>query len=52
MIGNAVPVNLGSFVAKAIKEYCKTGATKDSAFEIISPFILNTRPLNRIGKEV
>ena len=40
MIGNAVPVNLGTFIANAIKEYCKNGAIKTSLFEEALPFEL------------
>jgi len=29
MIGNAVPVNLAEFVAKAILDFCKNGEIKD-----------------------
>ena len=46
MIGNAVPVNLGTFIANAIKEYCKNGAIKTSLFEESLPFELPNKALN------
>lgn len=49
MIGNAVPVNLGTFIAKAIKEYRKSGAIKTSLFEESLPFELPNKALNRTG---
>ena len=49
MIGNAVPVNLGTFIAKAIKEYCKNGAIKTSLFDESLPFELPNKALNRTG---
>lgn len=49
MIGNAVPVNLGTFIANAIKEYCKNGAIKTSLFEESLPFELPNKALNRTG---
>lgn len=49
MIGNAVPVNLGTFIAKAIKEYCKSGAIKTSLFDESLPFELPNKALNRTG---
>ena len=47
MIGNAVPVNLGTFIANAIKEYCKNGPIKTSLFDEALPFELPNRALNR-----
>ncbi len=51
MIGNAVPVNLGTFIANAIKEYCESGAVKTSLFDELQslPFELPNKTLNRIG---
>ena len=49
MIGNAVPVNLGTFIAKAIKEYCNNGAIKTSLFDESLPFELPNKALNRTG---
>jgi DNA (cytosine-5)-methyltransferase 1 len=49
MIGNAVPVNLGTFIANAINEYCKNGRIKTSLFEESLPFELPSRVLNRTG---
>jgi len=49
MIGNAVPVNLGTFIAKAIKEYCTSGPIKTSLFEESLPFELPEKVLNRTG---
>ena len=43
MIGNAVPVNLGTFIANAIKEYCQTGAIQSSLFNELLPFELSTQ---------
>ena len=48
MIGNAVPVNLGTFIANAIKEYCKNGTVRTSLFEESQPFELPNKPLNRM----
>lgn len=48
MIGNAVPVNLGTFIASAIKEYCLHGATNTSLFEDTLPFELPIKQLNRM----
>ncbi len=48
MIGNAVPVNLGIFVANTIKEYCSCGAINISLFNDIMPFELPSKSLNRI----
>lgn len=48
MIGNAVPVNLATFIANAIKEFCKNGAEKENKlFDIEPVFKLPTRPLHR-----
>ena len=49
MIGNAVPVNLGSFIAKAIKEYSLNGPINNSLFDEAMPFKLPVRALNRGG---
>lgn len=49
MIGNAVPVNLGKFIANAIREYCKNGTIKTSLFEESLPFILPNKALNKQG---
>lgn len=48
MIGNAVPVNLGTFIADAIKEYCTNGAINNSLFDDYMPFILPNKALNRM----
>lgn len=48
MIGNAVPVNLGTFIAKAIKEYCMNGSIKTSLFDEFQPFRLPSQALNRL----
>jgi DNA (cytosine-5)-methyltransferase 1 len=48
MIGNAVPVNLGTFIADAIKEYCSNGAINNSLFDDYMPFILPNKALNRM----
>jgi DNA (cytosine-5)-methyltransferase 1 len=48
MIGNAVPVNLGKFVANAITEYCLYGAINVSLFNEIMPFELPNKSLNRM----
>lgn len=49
MIGNAVPVNLGRFVAQAIRTYGLTGSIKTSLFDEPPPFELPNRALNRRG---
>lgn len=49
MIGNAVPVNLGTFIANAIKEYCIHGTIKTSLFEEMQPFELPKKVLNRMS---
>ncbi|NOT18048.1 MAG: DNA cytosine methyltransferase [Sulfuriferula sp.] len=49
MIGNAVPVNLGTFIANAIKEYSAHGAIKTSLFDETLPFELPNVSLNRMG---
>jgi DNA (cytosine-5)-methyltransferase 1 len=49
MIGNAVPVNLATFIANAIKEYCSSGAVKSSLLDDILPFELPIRVLDRTG---
>ncbi len=46
MIGNAVPVNLGTFIAKAIQEYCKNGSVKTSLLDESLPFQLPHRALS------
>ena len=47
MIGNAVPVNLGTFIAQAIQEYRQQGATHTSLFDEALPFQLPQKVLNR-----
>jgi DNA (cytosine-5)-methyltransferase 1 len=47
MIGNAVPVNLGIFIANAINEYCKYGPVKTSLFDELLPLALPDKPLHR-----
>ena len=47
MIGNAVPVNLGTFIAQAIREYSAQGATHTSLFEDALPFQLPNKVLSR-----
>jgi len=47
MIGNAVPVNLGTFVANSIKEYCSNGAVQPSLFDEQLPFELSDKALHR-----
>lgn len=47
MIGNAVPVNLGTFIAQAIQEYGKNGSVKTSLFDESLPFQLPDRVLSR-----
>ena len=50
MIGNAVPVNLATFIANSIKDYCNnTLIAQPSLFECDLPFQLSSRPLNRIS---
>ena len=49
MIGNAVPVHLGAFIANAIKEYCIHGTIKTSLFEEMQPFELPKKVLNRMS---
>lgn len=49
MIGNAVPVNLGFFVASAIKEYCNYGAIEKSLFDIPIPFELPNKTLSSVS---
>jgi DNA (cytosine-5)-methyltransferase 1 len=49
MIGNAVPVNLATFIANAIKEYASTRAVKSSLLDDILPFELPIRVLDRTG---
>ena len=48
MIGNAVPVNLGKFIAHAIQEYCEKGSIKESLFDEILPFEIPQKSLTRI----
>ena len=53
MIGNAVPVNLGTFVANAIKEYCEKGAVKTLLFDDPLPFELpgtTLKPLSPVHR--
>ena len=47
MIGNAVPVNLGTFVANAIKEYLEKDSIKNTLFDELLPFELPTKALHR-----
>lgn len=47
MIGNAVPVNLGTFIASAINEYQTSGSAKTSLFDESLPFELPSRALNK-----
>lgn len=47
MIGNAVPVNLGTFIANAIKEYNRNGSINNFLFDE-TPFELPHKSLNRI----
>lgn len=49
MIGNAVPVNLGTFIASAINEYqtSGSGSAKTSLFDESLPFELPSRALNK-----
>lgn len=46
MIGNSVPVNLGTFIANAINEYCLNGPVKTSLFDEALPFELPDKCLN------
>jgi DNA (cytosine-5)-methyltransferase 1 len=46
MIGNAVPVNLGKFVANCIKDYQLNGSSKSSLFDD-EPFELANRVLKK-----
>lgn len=46
MIGNAVPVNLGKFIATAIQDYCRNGEIKTSLFDESLPFILPEKSLS------
>ncbi len=48
MIGNAVPVNLGTFVANAIKEYLEKDSIKSTLFDELLPFELPTKALHRV----
>lgn len=45
MIGNAVPVNLGKFVAQAIQAYCRDGASNNTLLDTALPFSLPERAL-------
>lgn len=45
MIGNAVPVNLGKFVAQAIQEYGRNGVSNNTLLDTASPFSLPERAL-------
>ena len=49
MIGNAVPVNLGKFIAESIIEYSNTGVVKTNLFDESLPFELPSRVLKRVG---
>jgi hypothetical protein len=42
-------VNLGAFIANAIKEYCIHGTIKTSLFEEMQPFELPKKVLNRMS---
>ncbi|MBK1694321.1 DNA (cytosine-5-)-methyltransferase [Chromatium weissei] len=48
MIGNAVPVNLATFVANAIKEYCMNGMVKTSLFDETLPLELPNQICNEL----
>lgn len=50
MIGNAVPVNLGAFIAKSIKDYILDGIVSNSLFDESIPFELPSKALHRINK--
>lgn len=54
MIGNAVPVNLATFIGKAIKEYIDKGAIshrkQDMIFDDSDSFHMPIRPLNKVIK--
>lgn len=50
MIGNAVPVNLGAFIAKSIKDYIFDGIVNNSLFDESIPFELPSKALHRINK--
>jgi DNA (cytosine-5)-methyltransferase 1 len=50
MIGNAVPVNLGTFVANAIKEYLEKDSIKSTLFDELLPFELPTKALHRVDQ--
>ena len=45
MIGNAVPVNLGKFVAQAIQEYGRNGVSNNTLLDTASLFSLPERAL-------
>ncbi len=45
MIGNAVPVNLGKFVAQAIQEYGRNGVSNNTLLDAALPFSLPERAL-------
>jgi DNA (cytosine-5)-methyltransferase 1 len=48
MIGNAVPVNLGFFIAKAIKTYCQEGSCQQSLLDDVDNFFeLPTKVLSK-----
>lgn len=51
MIGNAVPVNLATFVADAIKQYCTQGASAELSLFVdeYRAFQLPQKSLNRLG---
>lgn len=46
VIGNAVPVNLGTFVANSILQYSRSSYVKSSLFDD-EPFVLPLRPLSK-----
>lgn len=48
MIGNAVPVNLGKFIANSITEFNKSGAIKNSLFDELINFHIAKKTLNKI----
>ena len=41
MIGNAVPVNLGKFVAMAIRDYIDKKTVKTSGAKVIQPSLFS-----------
>lgn len=49
MIGNAVPVKLGTFIANSIQQYCLTGSKSTTLFDDSQEFILAKRVLSKSG---